>query len=384
MANVRNMYMSEDYNSPQSVYWSLKSLIVIILAEDDPFWVESESPYPNIRSGPERAGKEEGGHASVAVVEPPRQIICNALEGAHHFLLSPGQFVGWPIKASQAKYCKFAYSSAFGFSVPTGQLIQQIAPDNMLLLSRDGAETWAGKWKCSQAKFSSASLRIATSTTQTIPIATVNWCPWGDQSVKVTTTLIPPTANWPDWHVRVHRIKTESFFQGQSLHTAEGGFAVSRVSSRPNCLLTTHGSEDISLFDAVVGQTEGIFTSPADTLVLAPAGATGIRGQVVPSQGSTKVRNTTGHCALIPDSNTNIMAQRTIMPIVTHDISGLMSNSEVVCISYVFAISAIAAKAKGFDRSGVLRERWSDMPHIQIGDSNTVESGCDSIILLPN
>lgn len=378
------MYMSEDYNSPQSVYWSLKSLIVIILAKEDSFWVESESPYPRLHSGAEGPDKEEGTYPSVAVVEPPRQILCNALEGAHHFLLSPAQFVGWPMKASLAKYCKFAYSSAFGFSVPTGQLIEQIAPDNMLLLSRDGAETWAGKWKCSEAKFFSAFLKTSTSTTHTIPVATVSWCPWGDQSVKVTTILIPPTPQWPDWHVRVHRINIANLSGGQKLHLAEGGFAISRVSSRPNCLLPALGSEDMLLHHAAIGQTEGIFTSHADTLVSSSAGATGIRGQILPLQGNTNIKVATGHRALIPNSNTNIMAQRTIMPIVTHDISGVTSDSELIFITHVFAISAIAAKAKGFDRSGVLRERWASMPHIQIGDLNLVDSSCDTVIFLPN
>ncbi|KAK2033981.1 hypothetical protein LX32DRAFT_700635 [Colletotrichum zoysiae] len=47
--------------------------------------------------------------------------------------------IGWLYP--QAKYCKFAYSSAFAFSVPTGPLIQQMAPDNTPSLSRDYGET---------------------------------------------------------------------------------------------------------------------------------------------------------------------------------------------------------------------------------------------------
>ncbi|KAL3296263.1 vitamin H transporter [Colletotrichum asianum] len=131
-----NTFMCEDYNSPQSPYWCLKTLIAVGLSENDSVWTEDESSYP-----------ESAPSASVAVVRAPEQILCNHPSSNHHFLLSPGQFVAWPMKANQAKYCKFAYSSAFAFSVPTGPLIQQIAPDNALALSKDGGETWAVKWK---------------------------------------------------------------------------------------------------------------------------------------------------------------------------------------------------------------------------------------------
>jgi cytochrome c biogenesis protein CcdA len=40
------MYMAEDYNSPQSVYWSLKSMVVICLGKDHEFWSTTEAPYP--------------------------------------------------------------------------------------------------------------------------------------------------------------------------------------------------------------------------------------------------------------------------------------------------------------------------------------------------
>jgi len=46
--------------------------------------------------------------------------------------------------SDQAKYGKFAYSSSFGFSVPTGPLrIAQQAPDSTLALSDDSEqERW--------------------------------------------------------------------------------------------------------------------------------------------------------------------------------------------------------------------------------------------------
>ncbi|KAK0715086.1 hypothetical protein B0H67DRAFT_644876 [Lasiosphaeris hirsuta] len=126
-----NTFMAEGYNSPQSPYWGLTTLIATALAEDNAFWTAEEQPYPAL--------------FLPTLVPAPKQIVSNHPQSNHHFILSPAQFVTWPLKASQAKYSKFTYSSTFTFSVPTGLLIQQITPDSTLALSRDGAETWAVK-----------------------------------------------------------------------------------------------------------------------------------------------------------------------------------------------------------------------------------------------
>lgn len=43
-----------------------------------------------------------------------------------------------PQRGDAAKYAKFAYSSAFGFSVSTGPFgLEQLCPDNVLALSDD-------------------------------------------------------------------------------------------------------------------------------------------------------------------------------------------------------------------------------------------------------
>lgn len=101
-----NMYMSEDYNSPQSPYWALKSFLALGLTESHPFWTTEEKPLLRVESH------------EITSVGPPMHIVCNTQN--HHFLLSMGQYCPWPLKATEAKYGKFAYSSHFGFSVPTG------------------------------------------------------------------------------------------------------------------------------------------------------------------------------------------------------------------------------------------------------------------------
>lgn len=38
---------SQNYNSPQSPYWALKSFLVLALPDDHPFWRAREEPYPS-------------------------------------------------------------------------------------------------------------------------------------------------------------------------------------------------------------------------------------------------------------------------------------------------------------------------------------------------
>ncbi|KAH0442500.1 hypothetical protein CcaCcLH18_01542 [Colletotrichum camelliae] len=207
-----NLYLTEDYNSPQSPYWCLKLLVVVALSPNDAFWADPEVPYSNISLD-----------SGVKLLPASRQIFCNHPRGNHHFMLSTAQFMGLPFKGHQAKYCKFAYSSSFGFSVPTTPAtIHQIAPDNALIFSRDGMETWATKYKCGDTTYATAVLHGKAN--EEVVSAAVKWFPWADRSITVITTLLPPTQRWPDWHLRVHRIKA-AIPLGR-LFTAEGGFAV--------------------------------------------------------------------------------------------------------------------------------------------------------------
>lgn len=140
-----NMYMSEDYNSPQSPYWALKSFLALGLPREHAFWTCEEKALPVSTE-------------TVVRIRPPIHILCN--QPNHHFLLSNGQFCPWPLKATEAKYGKYAYSSHFGFSVPTGPLIQQIAPDNTLAISKDSGDTWRVPWKHSTGRWLRSDVKI--------------------------------------------------------------------------------------------------------------------------------------------------------------------------------------------------------------------------------
>lgn len=351
--------MAEDYNSPQSVYWCLKTLIAVALRDDDAFWTAEEEPYP--------AFFDE--RPAVRLVPTPQQILCNHPAGRHHFLLSPAQFVAWPMKATQAKYCKFAYSSAFPFSVPTGPLIQQLAPDNTLALSRDGRESWALKWKhCRAASFPAFSAFSESGDRELGTAAAVRWYPWGDQAVQVDTTLVPPTNAWPDWHVRVHRIRVNKAVP--MLHAIEGGFA------GPGRRSTDGGNIDILPVQPtrlVLGENEEVLLGDGDgdgassVVVLSYAGAVGVAIDEPVLFAPAESPTVKARCAhLKPDSNTSLAYQRSLIPTAYHDVTDrltgeLAAGTELVLVTKVFAIKA------GRDITDIT-ERWNSKPRVAFGE----------------
>ncbi|TLD05418.1 uncharacterized protein PgNI_10015 [Pyricularia grisea] len=348
-----NAFMCEDYNSPQSPYWALKTLIAIALPASDSFWLADEAPFPSelLASQP------------VQAIPAPGQILCNHPSGNHHFLLSAAQFVAWPMKATQAKYCKFAYSSAFAFSVPTGPLIQQIAPDSCLALSRDAGETWVVKWRwCSEGELVKAVVGMGTGRgeeeEEEVVAARVEWWPWGDLSVRVRTTLVPPTGRWPDWHIRVHEVFVDDGgLVRDGLRTVEGGFAIGnrRVEDGKQV-------PDLETLDGVVevGTAEGILRVQDGVLVLSSAGASGIRTETLLSGGRTRCY------PLKPDSNTNLASQRTMIPVVDHDVNvgeeaSASREPVAVLVTKVFAISSEANGGRKLTGQ-TLKERWENVP----------------------
>ncbi|KAF9874258.1 hypothetical protein CkaCkLH20_08241 [Colletotrichum karsti] len=344
-----NMYLTEDYNSPQSPYWCLKSFVVVALSADETFWTEPECPYPSIPAT-----------SCVKLLPAPRQILCNHPSGNHHFMISTAQYMGIPFKGHAAKYCKFAYSSAFGFSVPTTQAtLHQIAPDNALVFSGDGMQTWTGKYKCGDTKYGTAIVRAENA--ESLITATVEWFPWADRSVSVTTTVFPPTERWPDWHIRLHRVRATK--STGRMFTAEGGFAINGR-QEGNTLALPVFQDDALDNELEVGGAEMIIESKASVLILSEAGASGVVTELL-----TGVPASPTVSALKPEANTNLMSQRTLIPTVEHDIISLNAGDELLFVTKVFAISSQANGGRIIkDKS--LRERWLDPPIVKTDGSS--------------
>jgi len=349
----------------------MKAFAALCLPAKDEFWATEECSYP-LRDKTQN---------HVHVVSGPQQILCNHPGGNHHFLLSPGQFVGWPMKATQAKYCKFAYSSAFGFSVPTGPLIQQLAPDSALYISRDGGETWATKWKCGPVRISDSLLMVRRNgvmLSYPVPTAVVDWHPWGDGQVQIKTTLIPPTDRWSDWHVRIHRIKFQRLnYPPQSIRVVEGGFAIPGRRKTDGMSLAALAEVPV---DAVLGEAEGILERESSALVLSYGGASGVRFAVQSAEGLI-----TRGMALKPDSNTNLVCQRTLIPIARVDLlSKAPDGFEITLVQKVFAISAM--EKSGTDVSGseekTVNGRWEDAPVVRVGGDLVAGDDVDCMICI--
>jgi hypothetical protein len=107
--------------------------------------------------------------------------------------------------------------------------------------------------------------------------------------------------------------------------------------------------------NAVPGVVEGIIETPNSTLIMSAAGVSG----VVAGRQSTSAETTSSH-ALKPDSNTNLGCQRTLIPVISHDIEGgLDAGAEIVFIEAFFAISESKQSQKS-PQARTLQDRWGD------------------------
>lgn len=176
---------SEPYNSPNSPYWAMKAFLPLALDRDHPFWQADEEPLPD---RPETTVQPEA-----------KKVICRSDE--HLFALSLAQ----DSVHGREKYTKFAYSTAFGFSV-SGRIPGpgQAAHDSALALSLDGDQ-----YKI-PASLSATAIDGTTMTSR--------WVPW--DGVSVETWLVPALP----WHARVHRLQAN-----RTIYSEEGGFALDRT-----------------------------------------------------------------------------------------------------------------------------------------------------------
>jgi Uncharacterized protein conserved in bacteria (DUF2264) len=353
-----NMYMCEDYNSPQSPYWCMKAFVMLALPEDNSFWFCEEEQLPSTNQA------ASGSDLQVKLLQHPKHILVDS--GNHHFLLSSGQYCGWPLKATEAKYCKFAYSSTFGFSVPTGPLIQQMAPDSTLALSIDNGETWRVRWRSEETSVSYVTVKQGKQDLgEQIPSLVNIWYPSKASKIKVTTTLIPPTKRWADWHIRVHRVEMKS----NALHSVaavEGGFALYGQKSKDGRPLTPLNWDLQSPATNEEISDEGVLENGPSALILSEAGASGIRHIFGPNITQAK------GVILKPDSNTNLMVSRTLMPTIQQKLfqeESVASDRDIVFATAVFAVKRVNLSTEA------IRRRWLDWPSVRLNDAEEVPQG---------
>jgi hypothetical protein len=360
-----NMYLSEDYNSRQSVYWCLKPFVVLGLSPDHPFWSVQEEPHPMAVSQPE--GVSQPNH--IKVFAPAHQILCNSPE--HYYLLSAGQMTTKKFKAREAKYGKFAYSSAFGYSVPVGLELHQMAPDSTLAISFDDGETWKVRWHPDDIRIETVPIETKQGC-HDLPAITSTWRPVKKLNLAIRTTLVPLASYYPGWHVRIHQTTGLEAANGipwcDSVQLVDSSFAI-RALAEDGYHITSVASMESRDF------VEGYIVDTSSVQIRSRSGTSGIvdltpghasRG-IVHERGA-KFRGR-GHL-IEADPNTNLIAQKTFIPSIryTHP---FVNNSEpdlgtrtlesMILATGVFGIGNISVDPAEISRM------WNVRPSIQLG-----------------
>ncbi|MBU7591515.1 DUF2264 domain-containing protein [Metabacillus halosaccharovorans] len=278
-----NLVMGENYNSPGSPYWSLKAFLPLALGDEHPFWKADEEPLPTI--------------GEKVVQKEPHLIICRNEAGDHALAFNSGHVSTNEHTHTSAKYEKFVYSTAFGFSVPRAEWgLSQGAFDSMLALS-EGDNLY--RVKRNSEEFTIENDYIYS-----------KWKPWND--VEVKTWLVPGTP----WHIRIHRIETDRL-----LDTADGGFAL--------------GIEDKKLEP----QME-ILKKDQECMIKTLWGASGVKSLY--GEGKATF--------IYPNSNTNILHSRTVIPTIQKRITPGTS----------FLVSAV------YGESGSKEQCWEHAPEVEV------------------
>ncbi len=114
-----NLQMSDCYNAPGSPYWSLKAFLFLALPDSHPFWQAEALKLPKLQE--------------LKYLKEADMLIQHNKKSST--MLTGGFSYNPNIKNILffEKYCKFAYSSEFGFSVPrTNASVYEMAADSML------------------------------------------------------------------------------------------------------------------------------------------------------------------------------------------------------------------------------------------------------------
>ncbi|ETN42005.1 uncharacterized protein HMPREF1541_03944 [Cyphellophora europaea CBS 101466] len=285
-----NQFTSENYNSPGSPYWFMLSFAALACPESHPFWQAEEQPYPTARLP-----------ATVALRQPKHIMVRG---GGHTFLLSSGQQCHYPMRAAESKYGKFAYSSVFGYSVPTGgYFVQAAGGDSMLTLSEDEGESW---------KVRRVAIDAAIEENEGTPVLRSGWKPWSDVSVE--TWLVPPEEATPNWYLRIHHINT-----GRNLRTSEGAWA----------LCGERESDGRELEALGVDGREGRQQGQNEAVVVSQAGVVGIVELKAKREG----------VVLEEDANSNLVSSRSILPTLA---TTLEAGEDMWLVAAIFAVPADA------------------------------------------
>lgn len=380
-----NGAMTENYNSPGSPYWCCKSFIALALPETHPFWTADEEPYPlhslNSLSKPLHKPFHIATHSSPSGSQ-------SAL--THSYILSSGQRCSYAVKNSAAKYGKFAYSTAFGYSVAVsngvgGPGLEEVGADSVLAF-RDlehvvlggsnadvGAAGAAGAanidledegWRC-RRRVDDARFEGNVQGGNGEEWLRSIWRPY--PGVEVETWLVPPSPAAPLWHLRIHRVRTN-----RKLAAAEGGWAgdgqrwdgrhldevkdVGEFVAQRSSKMKGYG-----YFESEAGENVG-----ASVLIVSKSGVSGIV-DLSPSTALTGLASSTPSKrvgkAFRTDANTSIMFPRAVVPMLITELEPAPEGKDLWWVTAVFGVPANEGEgpAKGWE------QEWAKRPVVPEG-----------------
>jgi hypothetical protein len=199
-----NQFICEAYNSPQSPYWSLKAMSPLMLPESHPFWTVKEEPL----------------RLDSSSFRVPGMLISHA--SGNTVALSSGPYHDFARHWAE-KYCKFAYSTRYGFSVENNLKEFELATlDNMIGFSFTGKDFFfRGKnksWIFEDGLYS-------------------EWSPVKD--IEVRTWILQRGK----YHIRVHNICNNT---EDDMESIEGGFAISVMYKKNIQSITNPGLKSVA------------------------------------------------------------------------------------------------------------------------------------------
>jgi hypothetical protein len=314
-----------------SPYWCMKAFACLAAPDEHPFWTSTELAWPADLFPPIKA------------LPDPSQLLIRS--GSHTFLLSSGQSAHYALRHAAAKYGKFAYSSAFGFSCPTGDLgLEQVAGDSMLALRDVGPGTEGADGESWRVRRVPLDARIVGRGTEHVYLRS-GWKPWGD--VHVETWLVPPQPDSPCWYIRVHKVTT-----GRRLESAEAGWAMYGQGPDGRAIVQVFsgeksvGGEEEEGWTRVVNEKGCV--GVVDLPISAGAQATGAKAEATGSDGKRMGK------LVQSDPNSNVIFSRSVLPTLVGHVE--------VGTSWV-AVAVFGLPAKGMAEGGWERE-WERKPTV--------------------
>ncbi|CUM68110.1 uncharacterized protein PRCAT00005827001 [Priceomyces carsonii] len=226
--------LPETYSSSQSPYWAMKAFIALSIPANHPFWTSKEEPYPK--------------YPNIIVLSTPGMVISQ--RHGNNIALVSGPCQESFIKSVKEKYCKFVYSTRYGFNI---EGLNSNSFDSSLGVSIDGGQNFEAKYKGNSYIFEYGTYS--------------QWSPHDGVAIESWVIFLG------DWHLRAHKVSSE-----RKLNLIEGGFpidstdGVENIKAKLSCdLLEITNGVDISIIADLYSNRGCTHSSPEpNTNILKP------------------------------------------------------------------------------------------------------------------